>query len=110
MDSKEIPIESFNNILLKSFEFLGLILLVVIIARVVFNVKSDFFNRGLSVVKFLGYLLLACGAYFVTYSDGRLHAGMPEALSISQCFVVVLSIFEALSNFVAIWKYPKNDG
>ncbi|WP_337032476.1 hypothetical protein [Paenibacillus illinoisensis] len=109
MDAKEIPIEAFNNVLFKSFEFLGIILLVVIIVRVFFNFKSDFFNRGLSVVKFLGYLLLACGAYFVTYRDGRLYAEMPDALSISQCFVVILSIFEALSNLVAIWKYPKSD-
>ena len=45
MDAKEIPIEAFNNVLFKSFEFLGIILLVVIIVRVFFNFKSDFLTE-----------------------------------------------------------------
>ncbi|MDQ0496411.1 hypothetical protein [Paenibacillus brasilensis] len=104
MEGQQIPINEFNGMLFQSFKVLGFVLISAIILRYIFKVRSDLFDKALIFLKFLGYTGLALGAYFLTYQDGKLVPGMPESLSLSQCFVIILAVFEAISNLVALFK------
>lgn len=110
MDDQQIPIELFNDFVVRCMVILGGFLVISLI--VWYFTRSRYFNlfeRGLSMLKAVGYAGLACGAYFLTYSDGRIISAWPQSLSLAQCFIILLGIFESISNFVAVFKIQDND-
>ncbi|SDE75626.1 hypothetical protein SAMN04488542_1024 [Fontibacillus panacisegetis] len=108
MDDKLIPIEYFNKIIVDSMVFLAVFLVGSLILKH-FKFNSDLFERAISALKATGYALLAAGAYFLTYENGGLVAAWPQSLSLSQCFLIFLGAFEAVSNFVAVFKFRNSD-
>ncbi|MGZ0042079.1 hypothetical protein [Paenibacillus ottowii] len=104
MDNKQVPIEVFNTFVFGSFKFLGLYLLITIVWRYFFKVRLGLMDKVVTILKVIGYLSLAIAAYFFTYEDGKIVPEIPESLSLSQCFVIILAIFETISNLLSLFK------
>ncbi len=104
MDNKQVPIEVFNTFVVGSFKFLGIYLLITIVSWYFFKVRIGLMDKAVTILKILGYSILAIAAYFFTYVDGKIVPAIPESLSLSQCFVIILAIFETISNLISLFK------
>ena len=84
------------------------------IIGVVSKSKIINFEKHLAMFKFIFYVLLALGTFLLDVKiegDSIKSVGfaIPDTLSIGQFLLIVLSTFEAFSNFIDILKVPKSD-
>lgn len=84
------------------------------IIGIVFKSQINNFEKYLAIFKFAFYILLAFGTFLLDVTvDGdsikSIGFDIPDKLTIGQFLLIVLSTFEACSNFIDFLKVPKSD-
>jgi len=121
LDNIQIPVDSVINILIGLFKIIGISVLILVAFFAVENLFSDvkssviagilkYLDGILDILKCFGYLSFAGLAFFITIKNGKVGFSYPETLSLSQCFVIFLSLFEGFSNLISgIKGFYKSD-
>lgn len=101
------------SIVTDTIKSIFLILIVIGVLSLIFKSKINIFEKYLSMFKFIFYLLLATLTYFlnvkVSGNQVTVDWGIPKELTIGQSLLILLSIFEAMSNAITAFKMPKSE-
>ncbi|MNW43878.1 hypothetical protein D3C74_210900 [compost metagenome] len=106
MDVLQIPAEAFNGFVFRLLGILAGLLVFVWLLKSFFDHTPvmEMFEKFLYLFKGMAYTFFAILAYTINIKDGSLNFGIPTSLSLSQCFVIILALFEAISAFIGLAK------